>query len=261
MPDQKNNATDNKRLTEGVVKWALVTGSARRIGSEIARVLHANGFNIFVHHRRSKGDARKLQSELDERRPGSAELVGGDLLDTAGLPRIIQQCIDSSGRLDVLVNNASTFYPTPLGTITEAHWEELTGTNLKAPLFLSQAAAPLLRETEGCIVNIVDIHAHSPLPEHSVYCAAKAGLDMLTRSLARDLAPHVRVNGVAPGSILWPEPPPSENEKNAILEETPLARLGDPRDIAECVLYLIRSPYVTGQIIAVDGGRSLGSTR
>lgn len=257
MPDQENNATNDKTLTEEDDKWALITGSARRIGAEIARVLHSNGFNIFLHYRSSESEADALLTGLNQERAQSAQLVKADLLDTATLPGIIEHCLKIAGRMDVLINNASSFYPTPLGSITEPQWEQLMGSNLKAPLFLSQAAAPHLRETGGCIVNMLDIHARSPLPEHNVYCAAKAGLDMLTRSLAQDLAPDVRVNGIAPGSILWPDPAPEEHEKKAILAETPLARLGSPRDIAECALYLIRAPYVTGQIIAIDGGRSL----
>lgn len=210
-----------------------------------------------LHYMSSEKEAKALENELNGLRPGSAGLVKADLLDTAALPRITERCMEVGGRLDVLINNASCFYPTPLGNITESQWEQLMGSNLKAPLFLSQAFAPNLRRTGGCIVNMLDIHGHSPLAEHSVYCAAKAGLDMLTRSLAKDMAPEVRVNGIAPGSILWPERPMEESQKEAILEQTPLARLGEIREIAECALYLIRSPYVTGQIITVDGGRSL----
>ena len=182
-----------------------------------------------------------------------------DLADIASLPDLVNNVVGWHDRLDVLVNNASVFYPTPLGEITEQHWEELFGSNLKAPLFLSQAAVPALRKQNGAIVNIVDIHAQRPLRDHAVYSAAKAGLAMLTRSLAKDLAPDIRVNGIAPGAILWPEDDMSDTSKDSILRQVPLVRTGDPEDIAGCVLYLVRdAAYVTGQIISVDGGRSIG---
>jgi pteridine reductase len=240
-------------------KWILITGAAKRIGAEITRTAHAHGANLAVHYRGSADAATRLAGELNAARPGSAIAIQADLLDTAHLPYLIGQIIDHAGRLDALVNNASNFYPTPVGRITEQDWSDLMGTNLKAPLFLAQAAAPHLRETEGAIVNIVDIHATRPLGDHPVYGAAKAGLAMLTRSLARDLAPAVRVNGVSPGAILWPDNDMSEATKNSIVKQVPLKRAGEPRDIAECVLFLIRDArYVTGQVIAVDGGRSVG---
>jgi len=212
-----------------------------------------------VHYRGSAEQADTLVTRLNDARPGSAAAFQADLLDTASIPQFVADVLGWQGRLDILVNNASTFYPTPLGEITETHWDDLLGSNLKAPLFLSQAAAPALRESRGVIVNIVDIHARRTLRDHLVYGAAKAGLAMLTRSLAKDLAPEVRVNGVAPGAILWPESDMSETTKSSILRQVPLERAGEPDDIAGCVLYLARdASYVTGQIIAVDGGRSIG---
>jgi pteridine reductase len=238
---------------------ALVTGAARRIGAEIATQLHAAGADVGIHYRGSVDDAGKLVARLNGLRPDSAAAFQAELLDTASLPALIAAVAGWRGGLDILVNNASTFYPTPLGEITEAHWDDLVGSNFKAPLFLSQAAAPSLRERRGSIVNIVDIHAQRPLRDHLVYGPAKAGLAMLTRALAKELAPEVRVNGVSPGAILWPESGLSETARTAILEQVPLARPGDPADIAGCVLYLVRdATYVTGQIVAVDGGRSIG---
>jgi pteridine reductase len=238
---------------------ALVTGAARRVGAEIATHLHAAGADVGVHYRHSAEDAGKLVARLDAVRPGSAAAFQADLLDIASIPVLVGAVMDWRGGLDILVNNASTFYPTPLGEITEKHWDDLVGSNFKAPLFLSQAAAASLRERRGSIVNIVDIHAQRPLRNHLVYSPAKAGLAMLTRALAKELAPEVRVNGVSPGAILWPEADMSEVTKASILDEVPLARPGDPADIAGCVLYLVRdATYVTGQIVAVDGGRSIG---
>lgn len=238
---------------------ALVTGAARRVGAEIATQLHAAGADVGIHYRNSGEDATNLVARLNGLRPDSAAAFQADLLDTESLPALVAAVVDWRGGLDVLVNNASTFYPTPLGEITEAHWDDLVGSNFKAPLFLSQAAAPSLRERRGSIVNIVDIHAQRPLRDHLVYGPAKAGLAMLTRALAKELAPEVRVNGVSPGAILWPEGGMSETAKASILDQVPLARPGDPADIAGCVLYLVRDAnYVTGQIVAVDGGRSIG---
>jgi pteridine reductase len=248
-------------MTEATLddKTALVTGSARRVGAAIVRRLHDAGANVVIHYRGSDVDAEALAQQLNDRRDDSAITVQADILDVSAAPRLVSAVLEWRGRLDVLVNNASTFYPTPLGEITEQHWNDLVGTNLKAPLFLSQAAAPALRDSRGSIVNIVDIHASRPLREHLVYGPAKAGLAMLTRSLAKDLAPDVRVNGVAPGAILWPETEMTESTKQTILDQIPLARAGAPEDIAGCVLYLVRDAgYVTGQIVAVDGGRSIG---
>jgi pteridine reductase len=240
-------------------KVALVTGAARRIGAAIVRALHDDGADIAIHYRGSAEAATALETELNRKRRKSAMAVQADLLDTFGLQSVIDDVVAWKGRLDVLVNNASTFYPTPPGMITEEHWNDLVGSNFKAPLFLSQAAIPALSETRGCIVNIVDIHAQRPLRNHTVYGPAKAALVMLTRSMAKDLAPDIRVNGVAPGAILWPEDEMNEATKATILKQIPLERPGDPADVAGCVLYLVRdATYVTGQIIAVDGGRSIG---
>ena len=240
-------------------KVVLITGAARRIGAVIARTLHAHGANVAIHYRGSADDAEALVAELNESRADSAAAFAADLTDVAAIERLAAQVIQWRDRLDVLVNNASSFYPTPAGTITEAQWDDLVGTNLKAPLFLSQAALPALRKAGGVIVNIVDVHSTHPLRDHPVYGPAKAGLAMLTRSLAKDLAPDVRVNGVSPGAILWPENDMPEDTKAAILKHVPLARPGAPVDIAGAVLFLVRdATYVTGQIIAVDGGRSIG---
>lgn len=237
----------------------MITGAARRVGAEIATQLHAAGADVCIHYRRSADDADGLVARLNALRPDSAAGFQADLLDVAALPALIAAVTQWRGGLDVLVNNASTFYPTPLGEITEADWDDLVGSNFKAPLFLSQAAAPCLRERRGSIVNIVDIHAQRPLRNHLVYSPAKAGLAMLTRALAKELAPDVRVNGVSPGAILWPESDMSAATKASILDQVPLARAGAPGDIAGCVLYLVRdATYVTGQIVAVDGGRSIG---
>lgn len=237
----------------------LVTGAARRIGAAIVTRLHENGARVAIHYRRSAADADQLAESLNGMRPDSAMTVQADLLDTPSLPGLIEAVADWGGRLDALVNNASSFYPTPIGSISEENWDDLIGSNLKAPLFLSQAATPELRKSAGCIVNIVDIHSVRPLKDHPVYGPAKAGLAMLTRSLAKDLAPEIRVNGVSPGAILWPENGMTDSVQQAILQQVPLQRAGQPSDIATSVLFLIRdASYVTGQIIAVDGGRSVG---
>jgi pteridine reductase len=251
-----HNHDDDERSLDG--KVALITGAARRVGAEIARQLHALGMNLVLHYRQSKTDAQALQRELLEQRPDSVVLVQADLLNTAKLGSTIKVGVEAWGRLDALINNASSFYPTPLGSISEKHWDDLLGSNLKAPLFLSQAAAPALGESQGCIVNITDIHADRPLKNHSVYSAAKAGLAMLTKSLARDLGPDIRVNAVAPGAILWPEQELDDLTKRRIISSTALKRRGGPKDIARAVTFLIRdADYVTGQTITIDGGRSL----
>lgn len=238
-------------------KVALVTGAARRVGAEIARELHRSGLKVVIHYRESAEAATALRDELLAARADSAALIRADLLDTASLPGLIEQAQALWGRLDALVNNASGFYPTPVGTIDEAQWNELIGSNLKAPLFLSQAAAPQLATRLGCIVNIADIHAERPLKGYPVYCAAKAGLVMLTKSLARELAPAVRVNAVAPGAILWPEHA-SDETRRAIVARTALKRQGRPCDIARAVRFLVmEAEYITGEVITVDGGRSL----
>ena len=240
-------------------KIVLVSGAARRIGAAIVTRLHAEGARVAIHYRGSADEANARCADLNAGRTDSAQTFRGDLLDTNYLPQLVADVVAWGGGLDVLVNNASTFYPTPVGTITESHWDDLVGSNFKAPLFLSQAAAPYLRAARGAIVNIVDIHGQRPLRDHPVYGPAKAALAMLTRALAKDLAPEVRVNGVSPGAILWPEDGMTETTQASILKEVPLGRPGEPGDIAACVLYLLRdAPYVTGQIIAVDGGRSIG---
>jgi pteridine reductase len=241
-------------------RWALVTGAAKRIGAVIARTLHAAGANVAIHYFSSADAADELADELGAVRSGSAFTVSADIRDVAQLEQMANRVLDrTDGRLDVLVNNASTFYPTKLGTITDAQWHDLMDSNLKAPLFLSQAMLPALRAARGVIVNIVDVHAQRPLRDHPVYGAAKAGVAMLTRSLAKDLGPEVRVNGVSPGAILWPDSGMSEALRTAIIKQTALKRSGAPEDVAAAVLFLVRdAPYVTGQIIAVDGGRSVG---
>ena len=240
-------------------KCALITGAAKRIGAAIAELLHQNAANVAIHYRGSKGEATRLAARLNEIRPDSACVFCGDLI-THGVPeKLVEAVLAWSGRIDILINNASAFYPTPLGTITEKQWTELVGSNLRAPLFLSQAALPHLRSSRGTIVNIIDIHARRPLRNHVVYGSAKAGLEMLTRSLAKDLSPDIRVNGVAPGAIAWPENDMTAEIKENIVGQIPLGRTGEPADIANCVLFLVRdATYSTGQIIAIDGGRSVG---
>lgn len=236
----------------------LVTGAARRVGAEIARQLHAGGARIALHYRRSGGEAEALAAALNAARAGSAFAVSGDLARFGAAERIAADVIARTGRLDGLVNNASSFFPTPLGTIDRAAWDELIGSNLMGPLFLSQALAPALQASGGAIVNIVDIHAERPLPRYPVYCAAKAGLAALTRALAIELAPAVRVNGVAPGAIDWPEDGQfAAAERERIVDHTLLKRTGSAADVARTVRFLMfDAPYITGQIIAVDGGRS-----
>jgi pteridine reductase len=236
----------------------LITGAARRVGAEIARTLHAAGCRVLIHYRASGEAAEALADALNRQRAGSAATVAGDLTDTASTARIAHQAQACFGRIDALVNNASSFFPTRLGDIDQAAWDDLTGSNLKGPLFLTQALAPALVEAGGAIVNIVDIHAERPLRGYPLYCAAKAGLLGLTRALAVELAPHVRVNGVSPGPIEWPEDGQfPDDERRAIIADTLLGREGRPADIAGAVRYLLLdAPYVTGQILAVDGGRS-----
>lgn len=241
-------------------KAMLITGGARRIGAAICRRLHAAGASLVVHYRASALEANALQAELNARRGGSVALGQADLLKLAALTKLVETALEQFGRLDAVINNASTFYATPVGAISERAWEDLVGTNLKAPLFLAQAAAPELRKAHGCIVNIIDIHADFPLANHPVYTAAKGGLIALTRALARDLGPEVRVNGVAPGTILWPEDDSWNDElaRQRIINRTALKRMGEPDDVAQAVEFLVAAaPYVTGQIIAVDGGRSV----
>jgi len=240
-------------------KVVLVTGGAKRVGAAIVRRLHSCGASVMLHYRDSEREANALRTELNAQRENSAALVQADLLDIAGLSEIVKNTLGRFERLDALVNNASTFFPTPVGEMTPANWESLIGANLRAPLFLSQAAAPHLRRSGGAIVNITDIHAERPLKNYVIYSIAKSGLAGLTRSLARELAPEVRVNGVAPGAVVWPEDGSwDEVTRQRIVSHTLLKRTGDPDDVARAVYYLIaEAPYVTGQIIAVDGGRSI----
>jgi pteridine reductase len=238
----------------------LITGGAKRVGAAICRRLHAEGASLMIHYRSSMSEARELQAELNAIREDSVALAQADLLNMAHLPALVNDTVQRFGRLDVLVNNASSFHATPVGEILESDWDDLMGTNLKTPLFLSQAAAPHLRKAEGCIVNIVDIHAERPLKRYLVYNAAKGGLVALTRSLARELGPEIRVNGIAPGPILWPEDDAWSDElaRQRIVNTTLLKRTGEPDDIARTARFLVYdAPYVTGQIINVDGGRSV----
>lgn len=241
-------------------KVVLVTGGAKRVGAAICRRLHAAGARVVIHYLSSSDAARALAVELGARRPDSVILARADLTKAAASEVLVKEATDAFGRLDALVNNASSFYPTPVGEITERAWQDLLGTNLKGPLFLSQAAAPELKKTRGAIVNIIDIHAVSPMKKHVVYNIAKAGLAMLTKSLALELGPDVRVNGVSPGTILWPEDDLWRDDltRQRIINQTALRRIGEPDDIAKTVEFLIgAAPYITGQVIAVDGGRSV----
>ena len=246
-------------MTDEYKKWALVTGGGKRIGATIAETLHNKGFNVAIHYNSSCDAADQLCAQLNAKQQDSSIAIGADLTDQDALENLIPSLIGKTKRLDVLVNNASTFYPTPIEKITLEDWENLLGTNLKAHLFLSKFAAKYLKQSQGIIINIVDIHSKKPLKEHPIYGSAKSGLAMLTRSLATDLAPDIRVNGISPGLILWPESSPSEQVKNNILQQIPLKKIGNSEDIANCVLFLIEdAPYITGEIIAVDGGRSMG---
>lgn len=237
---------------------ALVTGAARRVGRAIARSLHAAGYDLALHHRSARREAEQLAAELESRRERSVLLLSGDLAATAELPALVQRAVQRYDRLDALVNNASAFHPTPIGEATEAQWDELFASNAKAPFFLAQAAAPHLRAARGAIVNLVDVYAERPLPRHTIYCMAKAANAMLVKSLARELGPEVRVNGVAPGAVMWPEAGKSPAEQDDLLARTALRRAGSAEDVAGAVLFLLRDAgYVTGQVLAVDGGRLL----
>ena len=238
-------------------KTVLITGGARRVGAAIARKLHGAGANLTVHYRKSAKEAEALAGELNAARAKSAAIFQADLLDVGRLPALVEFTVRSFGGLDVLVNNASTFYATKIGEITPAAWDDLMGSNLKAPMFLSQAAAPALKAASGLILNIVDIHALRPLRNYTLYCCAKAGLHMLTRSLAKELGPEVRVNGISPGPVLWPEH--GENAMRAkIIQRTILQKMGTPEDIARTALFFAaQAPFITGQVLAVDGGRSV----
>jgi pteridine reductase len=239
-------------------KTALVTGAAARIGAAICTTLHGRGCDVLIHYNSNQEAAQRLADELNRQREHSAFLAQADLSQQAGIDTLAGQVSNRFGRLDVLVNNASRFYPTEAGGTQAWQWDDLLNSNLRGPFFLVQALLDKLRSAGGSVVNILDVHADRPMRGHSVYCISKAGLAMMTRALALELGPSIRVNGVAPGAILWPENEPASAEKQAILRRTALGRLGDPKDIASAVAYLaLDAPYVTGQILAVDGGRSL----
>lgn len=241
-------------------KVVLITGGAKRVGASITRELHRQGASIMLHYHTSETEALALEAELNQIRPNSAAITQCNLLETGCLPALVAATLQTFGRLDALVNNASSYYPTELGTIKLEQWEDLMGSNLKAPLFLSQAAADALQASEGCIVNITDMHIERPKKNYIVYSAAKAGLVSLTKSLAQELAPKVRVNAVAPGPVLWPD---SNQEFDAqyrqqVINQTLLKRTGEPSDIAKAVKFLIYdAPFITGHVLAVDGGRHL----
>jgi pteridine reductase len=238
-------------------KVVLITGAAHRIGSVTARYLHEAGFNIILHYLSSRTPAQALQKELNGKRENSVVLVQADLLANNALTALVKEAYNAWQRLDVLINNASTFYRTPIGSANDQHWDDLFGTNVKAPFFLAQAAAPFLRKTHGCIINMVDIHARRPLKEYSIYSMAKAALETMTKALARELGPEIRVNGVAPGAILWPDDL-DEVTKQRIVSKTFLKRKGEPEDIAKAIRFIIEhAPYMTGQVLSIDGGRSL----
>ena len=250
MPDSN---TDNKVV--------LITGAAKRVGASIAELCHQKGMRLAIHYRESAQQASRLCARFNQQRPQSAIAIAADLRDNDKLEPLISQVVNEWGQLDVLINNASSFYPIPLAKVTPHVWEDVIASNLKAPFFLAQLAAPYLKKQQGCIINLVDIQAHRPLKHYSVYCIAKAGLVMLTKSLAKELAPEVRVNAIAPGVVLWPDDETEFNEalREKIVARTALKRAGTPQDIANTAVFLINyANFITGQIITVDGGRSLG---
>ena len=237
---------------------ALITGAALRIGAGIASALHARGCDVLLHYHHSEEEAGALAEQLNAIRPGSAFLMNADLAQGSGPQNLAEQVRAHTNRLDLLVNNASRFYPTPLGDVDYEAWKDLMGSNVRGPFFLSQALLPELKSANGAIINILDIHAEKPMRRHTVYCMAKSALLMMTRSLARELGPEIRVNGVSPGAIMWPEHEPPQAEKDYILERTVMKQMGSPQDIAGAVVFLgLDAPYITGQVLAVDGGRSL----
>ena len=241
-------------------KTVLITGGAKRVGAAICRLLHANGANLMIHYRSSITEARALQAELNLQRAHSVAIIQADLLNLSMLPSLVNETVKCFSRLDVLINNASSYYATEIGTITDTEWQDLMGSNLKAPLFLSQAAAVELRKTHGCIINITDMHVERPKKGYTVYSVAKAGLVTLTKSLAHELAPDIRVNAVAPGPVQWPEDNPQFDEvyRQRVISQTLLKRMGEPQDVAKAVKFLIAdAPFITGHVLAVDGGRSL----
>ena len=250
-------STNNNSLQN---KTVLITGGAKRVGAAICRELHAHGANLMIHYNKSQVEARALQAELNLQRANSVAIIQGDLLNIAVLPSLVLETVNQFGRLDVLINNASTYYPTEIGAITEENWSDLMGSNLKAPMFLAQAAAAELRKNHGCIVNITDMHIERPKKNYVVYSVAKAGLVTLTKSLAHELSPEVRVNAVAPGPVQWPENNPQFDEvyRQRVISQTLLKRVGEATDIAKAVKFLVAdAPFITGHVLAVDGGRSL----
>jgi pteridine reductase len=240
-------------------KVMLITGSAKRLGAFNAAFFHQAGWNIVLHYNQSAVPAINLAANLNQQRPNSVRLVQGSFNSLSDIKQVGKDAIDAFGRLDCLINNASAFYATPMGTIDEQDWTTLVGSNMQAPLFLAQSCVQALKETQGSIINMVDIHAMRPLQKHSLYCMAKAALVSMTYSLAQELAPLVRVNGIAPGAILWPETDLADDQKSEILRHIPLQRIGSEKDIAQGIEYLLNANYVTGQILAIDGGRSVAS--
>jgi pteridine reductase len=248
----QNNALSNKTV--------LITGGAKRVGAAICRELHAHGANLMIHYNTSTADARALQAELNLQRANSVAIIQGDLLNIAIIANLVHETVNQFGQLDVLINNASSYYSTEIGHITEENWHDLVGSNLKAPMFLAQAAASELRKHHGCIVNITDMHIERPKKGYVVYSVAKAGLVTLTKSLAHELSPEVRVNAVAPGPVQWPENNPQFDEvyRQRVVNQTLLKKIGNPQDIAKAVKFLVAdAPFITGHVLAVDGGRSL----
>jgi pteridine reductase len=244
--------------TQAARPVALITGAAKRVGSTIARALHEAGFDLTLHYRRSGTEMDALRADLEAARAGSTCAVQAELGEIDKLPELVHSCIQRFGRLDALINNASAFYPTPVGGVTAQQWQELFASNAQAPFFLAQAAAPHLKSTQGCIVNMVDIYAERPLPEHPVYSMAKAALAMMTLALAKELGPEVRVNGVAPGAVLWPEAGKTYTDQQELVARSALKRAGTPQDVATAVLFLVRdAKFTTGTILKVDGGRAL----
>jgi pteridine reductase len=239
----------------------LITGAAKRLGAETAEIFHDNGYNIALHYRKSKAPALLLAERLNNIRANSCEIFAADLDQLNEIEKLATDTVQRFGKIDTLINNASSFYPTKIGTATEQHWNDLISSNMKAPFFLSQACAPYLQKTKGCIINIVDIYSEKALTNHTIYCMAKAGLNMMTQSLALELAPNVRVNGVSPGAILQPsEGNSAMSDQTNILAKVPLARSGEASDIANTALFLAtNAPYISGQIISVDGGRTAGA--
>lgn len=248
----------NDKKTKTNTPVVLITGAARRIGAETARHLHSHNYDIIIHCNHSIAEANRLAAELNTYRDDSALVVSADLSSQEGCEQLIENALAFKGRLNALVNNASAFYPTPVADVTEEQWQQLFATNLRAPFILSQKATTTLKQHSGVIINITDIHAEKPLAGYSVYSMSKAGLISMTHSLAKELAPEIRVNAVSPGAILWPEADEGDFEKQKkVLAKIPLQRMGAAKNIAQSVLFLLQNDYITGQVIKVDGGRSL----